>query len=130
MLNDYEFKTKLYDALRIMGSVYLAEEYRDKWSTKNPTIGYSYEICEAVHSILKELGYNTNLYRLKENGGVSWFLKTEEGTVLDYARTPESNKNYDEGTKIMFYDTELSSCGRELIKLLYSLSGKLFEEKS
>ena len=146
-MNKYTFKEKLYDALVIMGPSYLKPEYRDLWTPECPVTGYCYVVSEAIYYITKDKG--TELYphvmrvipkirnyTCGSNESITgtiydthWFLKNEEGRILDYTCWQyDELLKYGTARRAAFLTKKPSKRGEELIKLLHSLSGKLYEE--
>ena len=143
----YTFKEKLYDALTIMGPSYLKKEYRNLWTPECPVTGYCYVVSEAIYYIMKDKGTElfpyvmrvypkSRVYTGHPNESISgtiydthWFLKNHYGKILDYTCDQyDELLKYGEGRQCGFLTKQPSKRGAELIKLLHSLSGKLYED--
>lgn len=141
------FRNTLNEALRIMGPSYLKKEYRNLWTPEVPVIGYCYVVSEAIYYIMKSKG--KQLYphvmrvfpdRSEYTGSpgetlhgtvydTHWYLLNESGSIIDYTSNQyDFELKYGTGKRCGFLTKNPSRRGKELIKLLHSLSGKLYEE--
>lgn len=81
--------------LKNVGNKLLKTPYKEKWSTENPTYGYCYVISESLYHY-----YYPSTYPFYINmgcEGVHWFLKDDNGNIIDFTanqfkNTPDYSK--------------------------------------
>lgn len=123
------FKQILYDALRIMNTVYLDKKYHDTWSPENPTVGYSRYISELVYHLASKNNVKLYPYVIETENDKHWFLRTEKGKIIDYDKNAEFQYLYRVGKPTRFPDTRLNSRTKILLNLFNSIMGKEPDEK-
>jgi len=103
-------------ALRKMGTKYLKKDYKDKWSENNPTRGYCYVVSEVLYHYYY---IDTMPYILKVGNENHWFLKDEDGKVMDYTADQYIFKlDYTKAKRAYFLTKEISNRGKVLANLL------------
>ena len=133
---DYNFRDKLWDALKIMGPTYLKPKFRKYWTPECPVAGYCYVVSEVLYHIMKEHGHEFAAYVMKvQMPGVynepdevitHWFLKSPKGKIVDFTREQFPFKlNYEKGIRKFFLTSDMSKRAQVLYNLLIALSGSL-----
>ena len=89
--------------LRILGNTLLKNPYKQEWSEDNPTLGYCYVVSEAIFHYGLE-GKVTPMVMSFPEGGTHWFLKLEDGSIVDFTHEQFTfGVDYTQATRCPFF---------------------------
>jgi len=111
-------RSRLHDALRVMGTKHLRAHYSGRWTTERPTTGYCYVVAEVLYHYLAPDGYRPHVMKTGEDD-THWFLKGPNGEVIDPTDDQFNEPlDYSAGKPQNFMTRQVSQRGRILATLL------------
>lgn len=77
---DYD---KVKSVLIKTGNTYCHSVSKDRWSSRNPTRGYCYKLCEVVSYHLKKKKIEHKVLQIKNSRSNHWFIKLSDDTIVE-----------------------------------------------